>query len=77
MGPEVAAGRLRPIWGRGEVVLRGVVVVPGRQWRIEPVGDAMRAGAERPGPIHARMWIDQAMKRGRGRDFAFAMVNAR
>ena len=25
----------------------------------------------------AMVWIDQAMKRGRGRDFAFAMVNAR
>src|SRR6516225_4742681 len=25
----------------------------------------------------AMVWIDQAMKRGRGRDFAFAMVNGR
>jgi 8-hydroxy-5-deazaflavin:NADPH oxidoreductase len=25
----------------------------------------------------AMVWIDQAMKRGRGRDFAFALVNAR
>jgi len=23
------------------------------------------------------VWIDQAMKRGRGRDFAFALVNIR
>jgi hypothetical protein len=23
----------------------------------------------------AMLWIDQAMKRGRGRDFAFALVN--
>jgi predicted dinucleotide-binding enzyme len=25
----------------------------------------------------AMVWIDQAMKRGRGRDFAFALVNMR
>jgi hypothetical protein len=25
----------------------------------------------------AMVWIDQAMTRGRGRDFAFALVNAR
>jgi hypothetical protein len=25
----------------------------------------------------AMLWIDQAMKRGRGRDFAFALVNMR
>ena len=25
----------------------------------------------------AMVWIDQAMKRGRGRDFAFALVNVR
>jgi predicted dinucleotide-binding enzyme len=25
----------------------------------------------------AMVWIDQAMKRGRGRDFAFALVNIR
>ncbi len=26
----------------------------------------LRAGAERPGPIHARMWVDQAMKKKMG-----------
>jgi peptide/nickel transport system substrate-binding protein len=26
----------------------------------------MRAGAERPGPIHARMWVDQTMKKKMG-----------
>jgi peptide/nickel transport system substrate-binding protein len=26
----------------------------------------LRAGAERPGPIHARIWIDQAMKKKMG-----------
>jgi peptide/nickel transport system substrate-binding protein len=26
----------------------------------------LRAGAERPGPIHARIWVDQAMKKKMG-----------
>jgi peptide/nickel transport system substrate-binding protein len=26
----------------------------------------LRAGAERPGPIHARIWIDQALKKQMG-----------
>ncbi len=29
---------------------------------VRNYGGELRAGAERPGPIHARMWIDQAMK---------------
>jgi len=26
----------------------------------------LRAGSERPAPIHARMWVDQAMKKKMG-----------
>jgi len=33
---------------------------------VKNYGGELRAGAERPGPIHARMWIDQAMKKRMG-----------
>ena len=33
---------------------------------VQNYGGELRAGAERPGPIHARMWIDQAMKKKMG-----------
>jgi len=33
---------------------------------VKNYGGELRAGAERPGPIHARMWIDQAMKKQMG-----------
>ncbi len=33
---------------------------------VKNYGGELRAGAERPGPIHARMWIDQAMKKKLG-----------
>ena len=33
---------------------------------VKNYGGELRAGAERPGPIHARMWIDQAMKKKMG-----------
>ncbi len=33
---------------------------------VKNYGGELRAGAERPGPIHARVWIDQAMKKQMG-----------
>lgn len=33
---------------------------------VKNYGGELRAGAERPGPIHARMWVDQAMKKKMG-----------
>jgi len=33
---------------------------------VKNYGGELRAGSERPGPIHARMWIDQGMKRKMG-----------
>ena len=33
---------------------------------VKNYGGELRAGAERPGPIHARMWVDQAMKKQMG-----------
>ena len=33
---------------------------------VKNYGGELRAGAERPGPIHARIWIDQEMKKGMG-----------
>lgn len=33
---------------------------------VKNYGGELRAGAERPAPIHARMWIDQAMKKKMG-----------
>lgn len=33
---------------------------------VKNYGGELRAGAERPGPIHARMWIDQDMKKKMG-----------
>jgi peptide/nickel transport system substrate-binding protein len=33
---------------------------------VKNYGGELRAGAERPGPIHARMWVDQAMKKAMG-----------
>ncbi len=33
---------------------------------VQNYGGELRAGAERPGPIHARIWVDQAMKKKMG-----------
>ena len=33
---------------------------------VKNYGGELRAGAERPGPIHARIWVDQAMKKKMG-----------
>ncbi|TWO68485.1 ABC transporter substrate-binding protein [Caenimonas sedimenti] len=33
---------------------------------VQNYGGELRAGAERPGPIHARMWVDQDMKKKMG-----------
>jgi len=33
---------------------------------VKNYGGELRVGAERPGPIHARMWVDQAMKKKMG-----------
>jgi peptide/nickel transport system substrate-binding protein len=33
---------------------------------VKNYGGELRAGAERPGPIHARMWVDQTMKKKMG-----------
>jgi peptide/nickel transport system substrate-binding protein len=33
---------------------------------VKNYGGELRAGAERPGPIHARMWVDQEMKKKMG-----------
>jgi peptide/nickel transport system substrate-binding protein len=33
---------------------------------VKNYGGELRAGAERPGPIHARVWVDQAMKKQMG-----------
>ena len=33
---------------------------------VKNYGGELRAGAERPGPIHARVWIDQALKKQMG-----------
>ena len=33
---------------------------------VKNYGGELRAGAERPGPIHARMWVDQDMKKQMG-----------
>ncbi len=33
---------------------------------VKNYGGELRAGAERPAPIHARIWIDQAMKKKMG-----------
>jgi peptide/nickel transport system substrate-binding protein len=33
---------------------------------VQNYGGELRAGANRPGPIHARIWIDQAMKKKMG-----------
>ena len=43
---------------------------------FEPVDDCPLKNARLLEPF-ALVWIDQAMKRGRGRDFAFALVNLR
>jgi peptide/nickel transport system substrate-binding protein len=34
---------------------------------VKNYGGELRAGAERPGPIHARIWIDQEMKKKMGK----------
>jgi peptide/nickel transport system substrate-binding protein len=33
---------------------------------VKNYGGELRAGAERPGPIHARIWVDQALKKKMG-----------
>jgi len=33
---------------------------------VKNYGGELRAGADRPGPIHARVWIDQEMKKKMG-----------
>jgi len=33
---------------------------------VKNYGGELRAGSERPGPIHARIWIDQEMKKKMG-----------
>jgi len=33
---------------------------------VKNYGGELRAGADRPGPIHARVWIDQALKKQLG-----------
>ncbi|KRB82160.1 ABC transporter substrate-binding protein [Noviherbaspirillum sp. Root189] len=33
---------------------------------VKNYGGELRAGAERPGPIHARIWVDQALKKQMG-----------
>jgi peptide/nickel transport system substrate-binding protein len=33
---------------------------------VKNYGGELRVGAERPGPIHARMWVDQEMKKKMG-----------
>ena len=43
---------------------------------FEPVDAGPLKNARLLDPF-AMVWIDQAMKRGRGRDFAFALVNIR
>jgi peptide/nickel transport system substrate-binding protein len=34
---------------------------------VKNYGGELRAGAERPGPIHARIWIDQELKKKMGK----------
>jgi len=33
---------------------------------VKNYGGELRAGAERPGPIHSRMWVDQELKKKMG-----------
>jgi len=33
---------------------------------VKNYGGELRAGADRPGPIHARVWVDQDMKKKLG-----------
>jgi peptide/nickel transport system substrate-binding protein len=33
---------------------------------VKNYGGELRAGAERPSPIHARVWVDQEMKKSMG-----------
>jgi peptide/nickel transport system substrate-binding protein len=33
---------------------------------VKNYGGELRAGADRPGPIHARVWVDQALKKQMG-----------
>jgi peptide/nickel transport system substrate-binding protein len=33
---------------------------------VKNYGGELRAGAERPAPIHARVWVDQEMKKSMG-----------
>jgi peptide/nickel transport system substrate-binding protein len=33
---------------------------------VKNYGGELRAGAQRPGPIYARIWMDQALKRELG-----------
>ena len=34
---------------------------------VKNYGGELRAGAERPGPIHARIWVDQELKKKMGK----------
>ena len=53
----------------------GVMALVGKLG-FEPVDAGPLKNARLLEPF-AMVWIDQAMKRGRGRDFAFALVNMR
>jgi 8-hydroxy-5-deazaflavin:NADPH oxidoreductase len=58
---------------------------PGRKPRVMELIAKLDFEAVDAGPLKnarlleplAMLWIDQAMKRGRGREFAFALVNTR
>ena len=63
----------------------GPATMAGSKLRVMELVDKLSFEAVDAGPLKnahlleplAMLWIDEAMKRGRGRDFAFALVNMR
>ena len=48
------------------IVLPSAYVYTGWWPWVKNYGGELRAGAERPAPIHARMWVDQELKKKMG-----------
>ena len=48
------------------IVLPSAYVYTGWWPWVKNYGGELRAGAERPGPIHARIWVDQELKKKMG-----------
>ena len=48
------------------IVLPTAYVYTGWWPWVKNYGGELRAGSERPGPIHARIWVDQALKKSMG-----------